>query len=446
MRGQIMKNVFAKTTVAAGAGRGGRRVVGRARPWVAAAALLVAGPAPGQDALHVLMQNQAGKEARFARTEGEPYTFKAEDFTLLATAMLEMDWNDNIGLQNNSALSDFVLRPQLQLKAAYPVSGHSVLSLNVGAGYSKYLEHEAYSAWYLGSGSELAFDIDVGQFTIDLHDQFHYYQATTGEGSVAGTANSQTGLYGNFENVAGFAASWDLNDVVLSLGYDHENYRSIVQLYEYLDHSSEMVNGRATFRVHPRLTVGTEAAAGWTAYDQTILPDNVNYSVGVFGDWRPNSAMRITPRAGYAEYVFEHGTGALSEPDQGAWYADLMASHQLTDKVTLGLSAGHELRLGIQAASVEDWYLRPNVAWRIFRQLTGMGDVFYEHGRQGLLSQFGGVTENYDSYGFGLGLNYTAVENLTVGLNYRLTLRSSDLGTRDYTQNFVGVLLTYTFK
>jgi hypothetical protein len=46
----------------------------------------------------------------------------------------------------------------------------------------------------------------------------------------------------------------------------------------------------------------------------------------------------------------------------------------------------------------------------------------------------------------GLTIAYTFMKNLRASLNYRLTLRDSDLQNRGYTQNLVGLQLTYSPK
>jgi len=54
---------------------------------------------------------------------------------------------------------DFILSPLVQLNASYPITRNNLLSLNVGAGYDKYFDHNQYSTWRLQSGTELSFDI-----------------------------------------------------------------------------------------------------------------------------------------------------------------------------------------------------------------------------------------------------------------------------------------------
>ncbi len=56
------------------------------------------------------------------------------------------------------------------------------------------------------------------------------------------------------------------------------------------------------------------------------------------------------------------------------------------------------------------------------------------------------MIETYDWLGVGLGLSHPLTENLMATLRYRLTIRGSDRSSREYTQDLVGILLTYQFR
>ena len=132
--------------------------------------------------------------------------------------------------------------------------------------------------------------------------------------------------------------------------------------------------------------------------------------------------------------------------DVNAWYADLSVTHQVSDAISYSLSVGHELRLGMQANTTEATYFRPNVTWKFIKDVTLQGSISYEHGAQDLIQQAGGVAETYDTYGAMLSLSRPITKKLTASMNYRLTLRSSNAASRGYTQDIVGLLLTYTFQ
>jgi hypothetical protein len=410
-------------------------------PWLAALLLLAARLATAQEALRTSLAGDAAAEARRLQLQSLPYTVKSGDFRLLVTPSLALDWNDNINLSKNNAEADFILRPLIALNASYPIGTYNLLNLSVAFGYDKYINHDEFSQLRLDSGSEFSFDVYVKDFWINFHDRPQYSQDPAQEAAVAGTGS---GSYGTFQNTAGLAGTWDLEDVTLTLGYDHQNVMSLSSQFNQINHASELVVARAGLRVHPKLTVGVEGTASFTTYDQAVLNDNQQYSAGIYGDWRPGSFFSVQPRVGYT--IFESGQTSASIKGQNlnSWYANLTLAHQATDFLSYSLSAGHEIRLGIQSDAIEVSYLRPSVNWNVIKDVTLQTSLFYEHGVEGGGQQASLLENNYDWYGGGLSLSYSPMKKVSISLNYRLTLRSSNEASREYTQNIVGLQITYT--
>jgi hypothetical protein len=410
-------------------------------PWLAALMLLAARLATAQEALRNSLAGDAAAEARNLQLQSLPYTVKSGDFKLLVTPSLELDWNDNITLSRDNAEADFILRPLVTLNASYPLGAYNLLNLSVAFGYDKYLIHDAYSQLRLNSGSELSFDVYVKDFWINFHDRFQYSQDPSQEAAVAGTGS---GSYGTFQNTAGLSGTWDLQDVTLTLGYDHQNTRSLSSQFNQMNNSSELVVARAGLLVHPRVTVGVEGTASFTTYDQAVLNDNQQYSAGIYGDWRPGPYFSVQPRLGYT--IFESGqtSSSIKGGNLASWYANLTLAHQVTGFLSYMLSAGHEIRPGIQSDAIEASYIRPSVDWNVIKDVTLQTSLFYEHGAEGGGQQASLLEKNYDWYGGGLSLSYSPMKKVKISLNYRLTLRSSNVASREYTQNLVGLQMTYT--
>jgi len=420
--------------------------------WVLLATL----PAPAQEALRNSLTGEAAAAARKIQVESLPYTFKYGDFKLLLTPSLDLDWNDNINIVKTNALQDFILKPRMQLDLSYPITQNNLLSLNVGGGYDKYLDHDQYSTWYLQSGSELSFDIYVKDFWINLHDRVNYTQDTSQQPTLSGTAS-----YATLNNDAGLSVTWDLNKATVTVGYDHQNIISPTsQQIESQDGATEMLFARAGVEVYPGVTTGVEGTASFTRYDQMVLNDNNSYSAGVYADWQPSKAFHVQPRVGYTIFQFQHtsqssfvlinqsGTFVLTNlpvqtSDLNSWYADLNITHQITDAIGYTLDAGHEVQTGIQSDAVEDWYVRPGIRWNIIKNVDLNTSFSYEHGKQGAGNVANNLTENFDWFGANLSVGYSIFKKLSASLSYRLTLRSSNISRNEYTQNVVGLALTY---
>jgi len=255
---------------------------------------LVSTPSRAQDALRQSLTGQTVSTERQRDLQEKPYTVRWGDFQLLAGASLAGEWNDNVNLSHTDPQQDFIITPMVNLGAFWPVTEMNSLSFSLGIGYATYLEHNQYDYAVITPGSQLAWDFLIKDFRINFHDWFSYQEDPTIYGGVSSTAR-----FGGFYNTLGVLTTWDLHDVVLSLGYDHFNFISSSSTYDYLTRASDFFVARASFHVHPSATVGLEASGGPTVYDQPILSPNITYSFGGFADWKATEHIRLQPRAGF---------------------------------------------------------------------------------------------------------------------------------------------------
>ena len=406
--------------------------------WLSALALLAARPASAQEALRNSLAGDTAAEARRRQFRSLPYTVKYDDFKLLVVPSLSVEWNDNVNISRTNSQQAFILSPQLQLNASYPITQDNLLSLNVGGGYQQYLEHDSYSTWFLKSGTELSFDIYVKDFWFNLHDWVQYVQDTSQQPAL-----SRTATFATINNTAGLSVTWDLNQATLSTGYDHKNVISTTGQYNSQDSASEMVFGRAGLKVYPGVTTGIEGTAAYTTYDQEVLNNNDAYSAGGYADWEIGKAFRLQPRAGYTTIQFQHTSQSIHTSNLNSWYADLNIVHQVTDAIGYSFDAGHEVQAGIESDVIEDWYVRPSMRWNMTKDLILSTSISYQYGEQGVGNEAGNLTEHYNWLGTDVGISWPIFKKLSLSLHYRLTLRSSDIASDEYTQNLVGFVLAY---
>ena len=423
-----------------------------ARSCLGASLLLAVKTAPAQQALQNSLAGDAAAEARRAMLSSQQYTLKTGDLKLLVTPSFNLSWNDNINVSQTSPQEDVILEPMLLLRASYPLTQDNWVTLRAGAGYDEYLEHSQYSGPRLLSGSELSFDFYVKDFWINLHDRSSFTEDSGGVAAVAGSGphgGPNGGLYGGLNNTVGPTVTWDLRAVVLTLGYDHQNYLASSSQFDSQNHASELMLARAGLRLNPVLTTGLEGTGSLTEYDEKYLNDNQAYSLGGYADWRPGSHFQVQARAGYTVSLFEQTSQAtqtsqaIRATDVDSWYARLTLSHAVTEALTYSLSAGHELLPGITADTITDTYVRPSATWNLIKDVKLTGNVSYQDGQQGNSGQGGGIAEHFDWFTAGVGVSYSPTKRFTTSLNYRLTLRSSNAADRSYTQDMVGLLITY---
>jgi hypothetical protein len=414
--------------------------------------------AVAQPAIRNVVEAEAATQLRPLNLEAMPYTFKSGDFRMLMTPSMEADWNNNINLSRTNQLQDYILRPMMMMNLSYPLTQVNLLRLDVGAGYDDYLQHHNYSNWRVNSGSQLSLDTYVKDVLINVHDRFYYYQDAGAQSAVAGT-----GQFGSDENVAGAMVAWNPKDLNLSVSYDHENIIPTGTPIESQDLASELVDTRAGWRFEPTATAGVEGTYSSTRYSQAILNNNSSYSIGGYGLWNPGTYFKMTPRAGYVIYDFQ-GTSTSSEvvpvpttgttvsnvpirtSDVHSWYADLTLTHDITPAVSYSLSGGHQIELGVFSDVIDDYYARLGATWRVVKTMNVQGSFSFDHGRQGFGNISGSLQETYDWYTGSLLINRQLTRQLSVGLNSRLTYRSSTIYSLGYLQYLVGIQVAYAFQ
>jgi hypothetical protein len=417
--------------------------------------------ASAQQAILNTLAAQAATSIHPIDLEALPYTIKSGDFRFLVTPSLEMEWNDNINLSRTDALQDFILRPLLQIDANYPITQVNLLRLSVGVGYDEYLEHSEYSNWRVISGSQLSFDSYIKDILIDVHDRFSFVQDGAAQAVYAGTGNYALG-----NNVVGLTGTWNVENLNIILGYDHQNIVSAGTAIQSQNGSSELCVGRAGWKFDPNATAGIEATYSSTDYDEAVLNNNSSYTVGAYGKWLPGSYFSVTSRAGYSIFQFQQtsqsaeiiGSTPTGNPivvltgkpiqtsDFNSWYGDLTLWHDITQTLSYSLSAGHEIQLGIQSDAVSDSYLRLSSTWKIIRNWDLHGSFSYEHGQQGVGSIAGNLTETFDWYTGSIEINRQLTKRLRLGFNSRVTFRSSSSESLGYTQAMVGLQMAYAFR
>lgn len=427
---------------------------------VAAVLFVVTFHGAAQQALHDSMANDAAQVSRSKQMQSPDYTYKNGDFQTLLTPSLDLQWNDNINLTQDNVESDFIVEPAMGVTVSYPLTQENLLYLDVSIGYRKYISHSEFDTLDLNSasGSGFSFDIGIKDVKINVHDRFNYTQDSAQNPQVA-----NTGSYGTFQNAAGLSALWDLNDVTVSGGYDHQTVFATSGQFSQDNQSSELLNSQIGFKVHPRITTGLEATASFTSYDQSQLNNNSSYSFGVYADIRPDTAFRIEPRIGYTLYDFSQTSTNIHTSNLNSWYADLNVNHDITKNISYSVDGGREVALGIQSDVTVDWYVRPKITWNIIKNWRFDTGFFYEQGTEGGGSTgLGpgnlGSSEKFEWYGGNFSVSHALTKRFDLSLSYRLTMQSSSTvksysipgvfyasGATDsrYTQNLVELKLTY---
>ena len=406
----------------------------------------------------------AGEEAYQARQEDVsriPYNLLLGPVRFRVGASVGVEYNDNVTYSEINTQNDVIVTPNLTLDAIWPVTQLNTLRFDIGIGYSFYLDHSQYDtdSVLIAPKSQLALDIFVGDFRINVHDRFQLQQDPIQEGALSNVAD-----YGRFENTGGITVLWDLNKLLLQVGYDHYNYISTTNRFDYLNHNSEIVYGSAAYIVNPTTTVGVEGNGVFTRYDQSNLNDNEEYSVGGFIEAALTTNLKVRVAGGFQWIDFDNnfvtfpvGPFITQFPDDknlDDYYVNCLIGHRINAQVSQTLSAGHESQLGIQSNYITLNYVRHTLTWNLIRNVLLSTEFFFEDAEESggplnatpftvLTGQRQG--EHFQRIGGAITLGYQLTPHVTLGLRYQGTSKDSNVFLRDYNQNRVSLDGTYSF-
>jgi hypothetical protein len=231
----------------------------------------------------------------------------------------------------------------------------------------------------------------------------------------------------------------------LTLGYDHYTYISTTSDFDYLNRNAEELSGTASVFVASNTSVGVESYAVFNYYDQHVLNDSTDYSIGGFVETQLTTYLKLRAAAGYQGIEFDdNGTVSTLFGDTknlSDYYANVLITHRINALIRQTISAGHESQLGVNSNYITLNYVRHTVSWNIIRNTLLSTEFFYEDADE----SGGFINEHLHRYGGAVTVGYQLTPHVTLGLRYQYTQKDSDVALRDYTQNRVSVDGTYSF-
>jgi hypothetical protein len=392
----------------------------------------------GQDAVRPSLAGQAASEARQQDISRIPYNLLLGPIRFRVSATMGVEYNDNVNYADVGAQTDWILTPNINIDAIWPITQLNTLRLDLGLAYALYVDHSNYNTRgiLIAPNSQVAFDIFVGDFRISLHDRMLAQQDPISEPALSNVAN-----YGRFENTAGVSVLWDLNKILVTLGYDHYNFISTTSAFDYLNRNAEELSGSAAYLVTPTMKVGVEATGIFSYYNQHVLNDSTDVNAGVFAETEITNNIKLRIAGGYQGISFDHNGSVGDTSDLSDYYVNLLLTHRLNAVISQTVSAGHESQLGVNSNSITLNYVRHTVTWNLIRNTLLSTEFFFEDAEE----SGGFVGEHFQRLGGAATVGYQLTPHVTLGLRYQHTTKDSDVVLRDYNQNRVSFDGTYSF-
>jgi len=391
-----------------------------------------------QESIRPSLTGASASTLRQASTQGD-YNLKLGPVLVDLSSSVEIEGNDNINIAETGRKADLIIRPSIDAHTTWQITRVNALHLDIGLAYAKYLNNSSVDTKniLIAPNSQLAFDIFIGDFKINIHDQFAILQNPIDDISVSNVAK-----FDRFQNSAGFSVLWDLNDIKLVFGYDHFNWRAMSSQFSYLNRSEDQFYGSASADLDSTLRVGLDASVTPVSYTQDFQNSGVMYSGGPFVEKQISNYLKLRLSGGYQGASFDSGGANLDNSDQNSFYADLSLNHRMNAYWTESLSVGHETRLSLETNYVAYTYVRYMASWQVNRKITLSMNGYFEDADE---SPSALQSEHAKRFGVGLATSYRINRKLSLGLRYGYVKKDSDLDQRSYYQNSGAVSLTYDF-
>jgi hypothetical protein len=406
---------------------------------IGALMLVLSGALQWSFAQGIERESLAGEGAETAAVEAnanQPYNLSLGPVNVRADASLSTAYNDNIGVAHTGRIGDCIITPTLGLHALWQATDLNALSLDVSLGYQWYTFHSSNSSLYINPNSAAQFNIYAGDFKINLHDRFSYSQDPINIGQL-----SNVNQFPLLENVAGFDVDWDLSDLIVSLGYDHQNQWVFDSAYSYLTYQSDTVTPKVTFHLSKTLDVGLVTALSSMRYNQDVQNNNTSITAGPFVTAQLSENISADAGLGADFANYDRGGSNGDTTNLGSFYANAGISQRVNNVISQSFTAGREFIPGVSSNYTQRIYTNYNLSWQATNFLTVGPSLWWEN----LHDSEAEISENANRYGAGLNLAYSLTDHSNLGLNYQYVLKNASPSIDSYEQDVVTLDFLYHF-
>ena len=380
----------------------------------------------------------------------QPYNIKIGSIPFNLSAGLDIDYTDNSERSNFRKSSELTLLPRIDIGGSIRLTSFASLSLSLGIGYIKYLNHSEndrllpLAAASLNPEAGLSFNIKIGKFLVNVFDrpQTPQFQAD------AVTQRNQT-QYQQFANVAGVSILWDVNSrTSMTFRYAHSDTISFGSQASGTDASAESFLTSLSCKLSDSLGVGLEAGASTTKHKQSFLNDGTTYHAGPYVNLRASDFLQIEASAGYQGGNYESRGSVGDDSSLGNYYANISISNNLNPRLSHSLSFGHESRSGAFSNSTEVNYIQYAASWDVIR----IARIGFHASFEDVQESGGLFAQHLHNFTIGLQSAFQLTKHINIVLAYYFTKREAngngDLlpeNDLDFNENRFSLRLGYTF-
>lgn len=376
----------------------------------------------------------------------EPYDLQFGPVRANVSARLAANYTDNV-FYSEKGTSDVMIEPDVTLGALWPISRLNTLRLSLGLSYEYYLKNTALNtaAPLVNPDSELAFNLFVGDVHLQFHERFSYQESlffnSFGAENQPFFNFNNVGTFARLDNNTGFDATWSLDKALISAGYNHEEFISETDEFDYLNRRSEWFNASAGYFFGDHLQTGLETKASLHHYNhEDVLNDNWRAQVGPFVE--ATFPQKITLRAGGGYDMARYGAAASGNSDYDTFYAYARVSQE-TRFFLHSLEAGREHDLGDNANNLKTDYARYAITSPIVAHMDLGANISVNVAEESGGSS--GFDEKFTYYTAGFQAGWQFRKHWRAELGYEFLLKDSDLALLDFQRDRVTLDVVWNF-
>lgn len=377
-------------------------------------------------------------------TPASRYNVKAGPVQMLFNAGMGAGYNSNVNLSEDNPQGSFFLQPRVGVGVYWPITRLNKLQMYVDVGYNYYFSNPDLNSptVLISPSTEFLFNLFIGDVMMTLYERPSITNNPLSNPTVSNVDN-----YTVFNNTAGLDLVWDLNDIMLGVGYANFIQYALNNDYSNQNRISNQVYANASFLVLPYLRLGLEGSVSSNAYTSgassggAALNDGWNYTLGLtasgnisrYIDWAAGVGWQI---ADFNESNNPLNTGNYSDP-----YYYLTVNHSVNEYFSHSLTSGLEAVPSSQSNFLQLLYFRYAFNWMLIRDWSLGGSAFYENG----VESPGPNSEDFNRVGVNIGLSYQLTEHWMASIYFGWVTKGSTVFSDGYNQQVGGLNLTYTF-
>ena len=377
-------------------------------------------------------------------TPASRYNVKAGPVQMLFNASMGAGYNSNVNVSEDNPQASFVLSPRVGMGILWPITKLNKLQLSLQFGYDYYTSQPDLnsSIILISPTTEFLFNIYVQDIRITVYDRPSITNNPVDNPTVTNAVN-----YTIFNNTAGLDLVWDLNDVLLGLGYSNFMQYAINDDFSNQNRVANQIYANGSFLVQPFLRLGLEGSVSSNIYTSGAsagggaLNDSTNYTLGGTVSGNISRFIDWSGGVGWQFADFNESNNPLNTGNYNDPYFYLNLDHTVNEYFAHRFASGFEGVPSAVSNFVQLFYIRYSFNWMLIKDWSLGGAAFYENG----VESPGPNTEDFNRVGANIALTYQLTKHWVTSIYWGWITKGSTTIGDGYNQQRFGLNVTYNF-